>query len=75
MRDVDRAIGVMDDNISRLTAEMESMNEQDRELAQVYLERMKQMQSLFQFAQIMIVTILARVTELESGEVPHIEIE
>ena len=51
------------------------MNEQDRELAQVYLERIKQMQSLFQFAQIMIVTILARVTELESGEVPHIEIE
>jgi DNA-binding transcriptional regulator GbsR (MarR family) len=75
MRDVDRAIGVMDDNISRLTAEMESMNAQDRELAQVYLERMKQMQSLFQFAQIMIVTILARVTELETGEVPHIEIE
>jgi DNA-binding transcriptional regulator GbsR (MarR family) len=75
MRDVDRAIGVMEDNIKRLTAEMNAMNAQDRELAQVYLERIKQMQGLFQFAQIMIVTILSRVTELESGEVPHIEIE
>lgn len=75
MRDVDRAIDVMDDNISRLNAEMDTMNEEDRELAQLYLERIKQMQSLFQFAQVMIVTVLSRVTELESGEVPHIEIE
>ena len=74
MRDVDRAIGVMEDNIQRLTAEMEGMDETDRELAQLYVERIKQMQSLFQFAQIMIVTILARVTELDSGEVPHIDI-
>jgi DNA-binding transcriptional regulator GbsR (MarR family) len=74
MRDVDRAIGVMEDNIQRLTAEMEGMDETDRELAQLYVERIKQMQSLFQFAQIMIVTILARVTELDSGEVPPIDI-
>lgn len=75
MRDVDRAIDVMENNISRLSAEMDRMNEEDRELAQLYLERIKQMQSLFQFAQVMIVTVLSRVTELESGEVPHIEIE
>ena len=75
MRDVDRAIGVMEDNIQRLTAEMNAMQDGDRELAQLYVERIKQMQSLFQFAQIMIVTILARVTELDSGEVPHIDIE
>jgi DNA-binding transcriptional regulator GbsR (MarR family) len=75
MRDVDRAIGVMESNIKRLTAEMDSMNSEDRELAQLYLERIKQLQGLFQFAQIMIVTVLSRVTELESGEVPHIEIE
>src|SRR5215216_7883615 len=36
MRDVDRAIGVMDDNIKRLTAEMDAMNSEDRELAQLY---------------------------------------
>ncbi len=75
MRDVDRAIGVMEDNIKRLTAGMQDMNDEDRELAQLYVERIKQMQSLFQFAQIMIVTILARVTELDTGEVPHIDIE
>lgn len=75
MRDVDRAIGVMEDNIQRLNAEMQEMSEQDRELAQLYVERIRQMQSLFQFAQMMIVTILARVTELDIGEVPHIDIE
>ncbi len=75
MRDVDRAIGVMEDNIKRLTAGMEAMEVEDQELAQLYVERIKQMQGLFQFAQIIIVTILARVTELDSGEVPHIEIE
>lgn len=75
MRDVDRAIGVMDDNITHLMAEMESMDETDRELAQLYIERIQQMQSLFEFAQMMIVSILARVSELESGELPRIEIE
>ena len=75
MRDVDRAIGVMDDNVTHLMAEMDSMNEQDRELAQLYVERIQQMQSLFEFAQMMIVSILARVSELETGELPRIEIE
>src|SRR5690606_14971456 len=75
MRDVDRAIGVMDDNITRLTAEMDSMDPEDRELAELYLARIKQMQGLFQFAQVMIVTVLSRATELETGEIPHIEIE
>jgi hypothetical protein len=74
MRDVDRAIGVMDDNISRLTAELASMNEQDKELAQLYLERIKQIQSLFQFAQVIFVTVLTRTAELEQGEIPRIEI-
>ena len=75
MRDVDRAIEVMEGNIQRLKAGMDDMPEQDRELAQLYVDRIKQIQSLFQFAQIIIVTILARVAELDSGEVPHIEIE
>jgi DNA-binding transcriptional regulator GbsR (MarR family) len=75
MRDVDRAIGVMDDNISRLTAEMDAMNADDRELARLYLERIKQMQGLFQFAQIMIVTVLSRATELEADETPKLETE
>lgn len=75
MRDVDRAIGVMEDNLTHLTNEMDAMSDEDRELAQLYVDRIKQMQSLFQFAQLMIVTILARVSELESGELPHIEIE
>ncbi len=75
MRDVDRAIGVMEDNIRRLRSQMDAMEEQDRELAQVYVERIKQMQGLFEFAQMMIVTILARVSETNASEISRIEIE
>ncbi len=75
MRDVDRAIGVMEENIRRLHSQMDTMDEQDRELAQLYVERIKQMQGLFEFAQTIIVTILARVSETDAGEISHIEIE
>lgn len=75
MRDVDRAIGVMEDNIKRLTAELDTMDDQDRELAQLYIERIKQMQGLFQFAQLIIVTILARVGELGATDISRIDIE
>jgi DNA-binding transcriptional regulator GbsR (MarR family) len=67
MRDVDRALMVMDDNIRRLQASMPEMSEDDRVQAQVYLERIHQMQSLFQFAQVMMAGILARVSDLASG--------
>ena len=75
MRDVDRAIGVMEENIRRLRAQMEAMEEQDRDLAQLYIERIKQMQGLFEFAQMIIVTILERVSETDASEISHIEIE
>lgn len=69
MRDVDRALAVMNDNIQRLQAAMPSMTDGDRELADVYIERIAQMQGLFQFAQLMITAILARVAEGEGDEI------
>src|SRR5690606_28212172 len=38
MRDVDRALNVMNKDIERLSAAMDSVNESDKELAQLYLE-------------------------------------
>ncbi|MBE2268922.1 MAG: hypothetical protein IAE80_11875 [Anaerolinea sp.] len=68
MRDVDRALSVMNDNIQQLQSAMPDMDAPEREVAQVYVERIAQMQGLFQFAQLMITTILARVGESETAQ-------
>ncbi len=69
MRDVDRALAVMNDNIQRLQTAMPVMAEGDQQLAELYVQRIAQMQGLFQFAQLMIVTILAKVAEGEGDEI------
>ena len=67
MRDVDRAITVMEDNIRRLQTAMDDMNEENRESARLYIDRIAQMQALFRFAQMIIMTILAHEEEGESS--------
>jgi len=75
MRDVERAINVMDENTERLSKAMPTMLEADQELAQLYLERIGQMQSLFRFAQLIITSILAKSGEMDFNDVSRIEIE
>ena len=79
MRDLDRAIAVMEDNIKRLQTAMDTMSETDRESAQLYIDRITQMRALFQFAQMMILAILAHeeeggssndVSKMLSGNLP-----
>jgi len=74
MRDVDRALAVMTKNAERLSIPMSSMNAEDREQAQLYLERIAQMQALFKFAQLIITTILAQVSEMDFEDISGIEI-
>jgi len=74
MRDVDRALAVMTKNAERLSATISSMNAEDREQAQLYLERIAQMQALFKFAQLIITTILAQVSEMDFEDISGIEI-
>ena len=50
----------MDENISRLQAQLAAMNDQDRALAQVYIDRIGKMKALFHFAQTVIASIVAR---------------
>lgn len=69
MRDVDRALAVMNDNIQRLENALPTMTEADQQVAEVYIERIRQMQGLFQFAQMMIMVILAKVAEGEGEEI------
>ncbi|MBI1280238.1 MAG: helix-turn-helix domain-containing protein [Anaerolineaceae bacterium] len=75
MRDVERALHVMDDNASRLSKSMANMSEEDQELAKLYLERMEQMQSLFRFAQLLITSILGKAGEMDVSQVSRIDLE
>lgn len=77
MRDVERAISVMDENVRQLNEAVARMQaggqgEKDQRAvaeAGLYIERIAQMQMLFQFAQMSIFTILARAAEsgVEAG--------
>jgi DNA-binding transcriptional regulator GbsR (MarR family) len=74
MRDVDRALMVMDDNIKKLNVTMPDMSEEDRQLAELYIDRIARMQALFRFAQLMITTVLARVADNDLQGISRIEI-
>ncbi len=67
MRDVGRALDVMTDNVALLKAKMDTMNAEDRELAEHYIARITQLRGLFQFAQLIITAVLARVNQGEEG--------
>jgi DNA-binding transcriptional regulator GbsR (MarR family) len=75
MRDVDRALMVMDNSIERLSGVMDDLSENDRDLAALYLERVAKMQSLFRFAQLVMSTIVSRVGDLDFEDVSRIDIE
>lgn len=75
MRDVERAIHVMEDNTTMLRRDMEQMSDDEQEMAQYYIERMADLETIFRFAQLMINTILARGAEINLSDVSNIEIE
>lgn len=75
MRDVDRALTVMDDNVQDLSAALSSMTPDDQTLAKLYLERIEQMQSLFRFAQLVITSILTKAGDMDINDVSRIELE
>lgn len=75
MRDVERAIHVMDDNTERLSGAMSALKPEDQKLAELYLERIGQMQSLFRFAQLIITSILSKAGEVDFNDVSRIDIE
>lgn len=75
MRDVDRALNVMDSNAEHLSKAMSKMSAEDQELAKLYLERIDQMQSLFRFAQLVITSILGKANEMDMTQVSRIDLE
>lgn len=75
MRDVERALSVMEDNAQRLSEAMPTMSEEERKLANHYMDRITQLQALFRLAQLMITSILAQVSSMDLGDISRIDIE
>lgn len=74
MRDLERALHIMQENIDRLNKSMPQMNEAEKEVADVYVERISDMQTTFRFAQTLIASILTRLTDLEIDDISNIEL-
>ncbi len=74
MRDLDRALHIMQENIERLNVSMPDMNDAEKELAAVYIDRISHMQTMFRFAQTLISSILSRLTDLEIEDISNIEL-
>lgn len=74
LRDLDRALAVMESDRKRLAEAMPTLSEEDAALAALYMERIGKMQALFKFAQMMIATVLARASEMNLEDVSGIEL-
>jgi len=76
MRDVERAIASLDENAELLKKRVAAMQDEDRELAELYLERIEQIEALFRFAQLILKTILAQVNKTSDvGDISEINIK
>jgi DNA-binding transcriptional regulator GbsR (MarR family) len=75
MRDVERAIHVMEGNSAQLMKTIEQMSDEERSLAEVYIQRMSQMQVMFRFAQMVITNLLSQVSTADITHVSRIEIQ
>jgi DNA-binding transcriptional regulator GbsR (MarR family) len=74
LRDVDRAITVMTEDAKLLSEVMPELNDLDKKQAELYLQRIDQLQTLFQFAQVLIASILERVADIDLEEISQIEL-
>lgn len=75
MRDVNRAIAVMEENARRLSLSRPAMTPSDQQEADLYLERIEQMESMFKLAQLVIGSILAQMGGLDLAHISDIEIK
>jgi len=75
LKDIDLAIGILEDSIHRLHESKVSMSAPDHELADFYIERMMMLKGFFRFARLVLTTILEKAAELDLGEISRIDIE
>ncbi|MBN1202430.1 MAG: helix-turn-helix domain-containing protein [Anaerolineae bacterium] len=58
LRDVNQALRVLGDDADRLSAAIPTMNEDDRALAEFYIDRIEQLQGFFRFAQLLLLSVI-----------------
>lgn len=74
-REVQVALDVLNDSISRLKTAEADLSPEEQELARYYLERMADLQTFFQVAQLAITTVLSKQAELNLDAVTKFEIQ
>jgi HTH-type transcriptional regulator, glycine betaine synthesis regulator len=74
MREVQVAIQVLNDSLAKLNAADAELSDEERALAAYYLERITELQSLFQFARLGLETILGANAEFDLEEIRKIEL-
>jgi HTH-type transcriptional regulator, glycine betaine synthesis regulator len=75
MRDVERALAVMEDNKARISDSLDTMTEEEQALARLYLERISQIQALFEFAKLIMSSILSQVDSMDVSDVSGVEFQ
>ena len=73
-REVQLAIQVLSDSVNQLQSARDELTPEERELAEYYLERIADLQSFFQFAQLALETVLGADDSLDFEDVTKIEI-
>ena len=75
LRDVERALAVMEENRQRISSSIADLPSDQQILARLYLDRIAQMQALFRFAQLIINSILNQVSSLDVSDVSGVELQ
>lgn len=74
-REVQVALEVLNDSIDKLKSAEGELTPEEKELANYYLERIADLQTFFQVAQLAITTVLSRSMELDLDEVTKFDIK
>jgi HTH-type transcriptional regulator, glycine betaine synthesis regulator len=74
MREVQMAVHVLSDSVAKLKAAEAELTDEEKLLSAFYLERIAELQSFFQFAQLALETVIASYEDLDFEEIKKIEI-
>ena len=75
LRDVERALAVMEENRQRISSTIAELPPDQQILARLYLDRIAQMQALFRFAQLIINSVLGQVSGIDVSDVSGVELQ
>jgi HTH-type transcriptional regulator, glycine betaine synthesis regulator len=74
MREVQMAVQVLSESVTKLRAAEGELTPEEKKLAAFYLERVAELHSFFQFAQMALETVIASYEDLDFEDIKKIEI-